>query len=252
MGACMNKKLQKIMKEFIDDFLEKKKDPILKEYIVKRSIPIVYFGDFEAYKKSKRKIVTIGLNPSDGEFPDNERRFQIINFNKGNEEENVLNLYKTLNDYFKVNPYSWFKRGEYVLNTLGATYYQEPLYDCGFKRNDTALHLDIYSSIATQPTWNRLGTLVKKEIQNIELFRKLLNYLDPDIILISTNKNVFNQCFGDFSLIKERSRIGSNNYYVRKYIKNNKQVLWFSNINGTAFGLSHEFIKKSVSELMNK
>lgn len=246
----MNQKLQKIMKEFINDFLVKKKDPDLKSCIVKKSIPIVYFGDFEAYRKSKRKIVTIGLNPSNNEFPENEKRFQFINFSKGDENDNVFSLYNTLNDYFKVNPYSWFKRGEYVLNTLGATYYEAPLYDLGFKNNDTALHLDIYSSIATAPTWNGLGASAKKKIQNIELFRKLLNYLDPDIILISTNKQVFKQCFGDFSFVDER--LDKNNYYIRKYVKGNKELLWVYNVRGIAFGLSHEFIKESVTELMHK
>ena len=137
-----------------------------------------------------------------------------------------------------------------MLNTLGATYYEAPLYDLGFKNNDTALHLDIYSSIATAPTWNGLGASAKKKIQNIELFRKLLNYLDPDIILISTNKQVFKQCFGDFSFVDER--LDKNNYYIRKYVKGNKELLWVYNVRGIAFGLSHEFIKESVTELMHK
>lgn len=39
-----------------------------KSYVVNPAIPIIYFGDEPAYRKSKIKVVTVYLNTSDNEF----------------------------------------------------------------------------------------------------------------------------------------------------------------------------------------
>ena len=61
----------------------------------------------------------------------------------------------------------------------------------GFENYDTAVHIDIYSSIATDPTWGNLDAGVKNELQNITLFKELLQYLNPDVILVSVNRDIF-------------------------------------------------------------
>src|SRR4051812_23219231 len=45
------------------------------EFVVKPSVPILFFGDLQRYLSSPVRIVTVGLNPSRIEFPC-EARFQ--------------------------------------------------------------------------------------------------------------------------------------------------------------------------------
>jgi len=91
----MDKKISQLFEKFIDDFLNKNDNALCNKHIVKNSIPIVYFGNSEEYKRSKRKIVTIGLNPSNNEF--SEKRFENIDFMKGNCKDNIASLHNTLN-----------------------------------------------------------------------------------------------------------------------------------------------------------
>ena len=248
----MDKKLSLLFEKFIDDFLNKNDNALCNKHIVKNSIPIVYFGNLEKYKRSKRKIVTIGLNPSNNEFA--EKRFEIIDFKNGSRKDNIASLHNTLNRYFEVNPYNkWFYNGEYVLNVLGATYYKNQIYDMGFENYDTAVHIDIYSSIATDPTWGKLDAGVKNELQNITLFKELLQYLNPDVILVSVNRDIFNQCFYDYSFVE--ARLQNQNLptmlYIKKYVHSSgTQLLWVYNNRGKAFGLSHNFIKDNVPSLV--
>jgi hypothetical protein len=39
------------------------------DQVVTPSMPILYFGDFDAYRASDIRVVTVGLNPSLAEFP---------------------------------------------------------------------------------------------------------------------------------------------------------------------------------------
>jgi hypothetical protein len=88
---------------------------------VPNSIPILHFGDVEAYAKSEPKIITVGLNPSLAEFSENEDRF-------GHEVRQSLNpatLRQALSNYFRINPYRrWFNRSyETFLQHFGASFY---------------------------------------------------------------------------------------------------------------------------------
>jgi hypothetical protein len=42
-------------------------------FLVKPSIPILFFGDSNRYFDSKLKVITLGLNPSRKEFPEPDR-----------------------------------------------------------------------------------------------------------------------------------------------------------------------------------
>lgn len=248
----MDKKLSGLYRKFIDDFLKKNDNPLCKGCIVKDSIPIVHFGNLENYQNSMRRILTIGLNPSNNEFT--EKRFEIIDFKKGNERDNIERLHSTLNKYFEVNPYNkWFYNNEFVLNVLGATYYENPVYDTGFENYDKAVHIDIYSSIATDPTWGKLNGSVKSEMQNIVLFSELLQYLNPDIILVSFNRDIFNQCFYEYDFAEARfqNKDSPTQFYLKKYVHSSgTQLLWGYNYKGKAFALSHSFIKDNVPEMI--
>lgn len=123
----------------------------------------------------------------------------------------------------------------------------------GFENYDTAVHIDIYSSIATDPTWGNLDAGVKNELQNITLFKELLQYLNPDVILVSVNRDIFNQCFYDYSFVETRLQNQDlpTMLYIKKYVHSTgTQLLWVYNNRGKAFGLSHNFIKVNVPSLV--
>ena len=62
--------LNKIIEEYIIDFIAKRNDPALKKVIVENSIPIIWFGNINKYLDSEKRILTVGLNPSNIEFPE--------------------------------------------------------------------------------------------------------------------------------------------------------------------------------------
>lgn len=232
-----------IIKAYIEDFIQKNNNKDLNQYIVKNSIPVIWFGDIEKYKYSKKKIITIGLNPSNDEFI--EDRFKIINFADRDMNKNIDSLKNTLNVYFHNNPYKlWFSRGEHVLNAFDASYYD--------KFNNTAIHIDIYTAIATNPTWGKLNKNIKEKLQRTDLFNMLLDYLNPDIILVSVNKAIFEKIFKDFALDDEKYEKENNKstFYIRKYHKDKKLLFWIFNNRGTAFGLSYKFMDKNIREML--
>ncbi len=159
-----------IIDEYWKDFQEKKNNAATKDFIVNPSIPIIWFGDIEKYMSSsnKLKIVTVALNPSVLEFnekksnvnPEISLRFsQCAEINLKNEklsDEDKKNFYNSLNNYFESNPYDkWFNNFEKILNSLKATYGGKMNVDNTPYENQ-AIHIDIFSAIATNPTWGKL------------------------------------------------------------------------------------------------
>ena len=147
--------------------------------VIPGMIPIVWFGDYEAYSSSPTKIITVGLNPSDREFGNPTQPCTSLRFPAYT--GCVCSLIKALNGYFHINPYNdWFKSGfEPILNGLNASYY-------GGKTN-TALHTDICSPWATNPTWSKLPRAERETLmkEGFPLWMKLIQKLAPDIILFS-------------------------------------------------------------------
>ena len=107
----------------------------------------------KSYETSPKKVVTVALNPSLKEFE--EDRFDIVDLQKSNV---TIKLSQTLNLYFKRHPYSWFKDFERVLSSFNTSYYET--------KENTAIHIDIYSAIATNPTWGGLSDTEKKGHQS--------------------------------------------------------------------------------------
>jgi len=229
--------LSNIMQEYISDFLNKQNLP----YVVTPSIPIVWFGDMEEYNKSPTKIVTVGLNPSLDEFT--EKRFDIIDLKRSDATDKLA---RTLNLYFKDNPYMrWFDGFERVISMLDASYKEN-------KATNTAIHIDIYSAIATNPKWSGLLPNEKKDLQRIDLFKKLLNHLNPDIILFSVNKEVFDDVFYQYKLEKSVENIGGKpGIFIRKYSYLNKILISGRNMKGTPFGgLSNDNLQETMKEII--
>ena len=72
-------------------------------FIVKPSLPILYFGDINAYFSSNFKVVTAALNPSDAEFK--EFKNSDPSYIRFPEYDNTIEtLQSSLNNYFKKKP----------------------------------------------------------------------------------------------------------------------------------------------------
>lgn len=154
-------------------------------------VPILYFGDFEGFKMSACRIVTVALNPSLAEFPEASpfQRFPSLRSYSKCYHDN-FRLQKAYNEYFKINPYrKWFGNFEMVLNGFDASFFDS----CGYK--NTALHTDLLSPVATNPTWSKLNKTDKDTIskRGVDLWHSLIRFLDPDILIISVAKRYLDQ-----------------------------------------------------------
>lgn len=159
-------------------------------FVVMPSLPILYFGDTVSYKNSSIKIVTVGKNPSVNEFRLKKTDdYSFIRFPKWN--ENDKNLQESLDSYFENNPLkSWFSSFEPILNGLNASYYK------GSKLN-RAIHTDICSPLATNPTWSLLNDNQRETLfkEGIILWKQLIEELQPDFLFVSIPKNLFHEIF---------------------------------------------------------
>lgn len=246
----MDKELSRIIDLYWADYVEHKEKP----FVVNPSIPIIWFGDMEAYKKSKLRVVTVALNPSDKEFrKDNQLSFfrfkngeKIHSKTKLDETEKSI-LKETLSNYFKDEPYdNWFNCFEKPLNALDSS------YKCG---ENIALHIDIYTALATNPTW---GGLKKEEKQMLtdgnarskELFNSLMEYLSPDVILYSANKTEFKKTF---SLTKNDCikcyPSSSKGFNIEVYRYQKHFIITGRNNYGKPFKLKDEFVKQTLTQI---
>ncbi|MGA7676435.1 MAG: hypothetical protein WCA78_15485 [Rhizomicrobium sp.] len=175
--------LRPIYERAISHYREFRTEP----WVVNPSIPILYFGDLRAYAASALKIVTVGLNPSNVEFEG--QRFGI-------EVQRSLEpdtLEQALCGYFQLRPYCrWFNRAfETLLQPLGASFYgaRYPSRHPRWWRvqPNTALHTDIGTPLATDPTWSKLARDAKARLRATgrPLWMDLIEALKPDLILIS-------------------------------------------------------------------
>ena len=158
--------------------------------------PILFFGDLDAYRNSPLRVVTVGLNPSLKEFPADDpfRRFPLDGNDGDREPDRYLNA---MSAYFRTDPYaSWFGTFKPLLNGAGSSYYAG-------KAVSTALHTDICSPVATDPTWTGLGKTERKtlEADGGPLWRMLLEVLRPQVVLLSVAKDHLGRI--DFNPISE-------------------------------------------------
>lgn len=151
--------------------------------IVTESMPILYFGDSVRYLASECRMVTAGLNPSRTEFPERHRnaRFASIPNLPTDCPSNVsLAQYRqALDAYFRTYPYRWFTCFRTVLAGLGASYNES--------QPNGALHTDLCSPLATDPTWSGLSPQVQLSLQaeGTRLWHSLIAALRPHVVIIS-------------------------------------------------------------------
>jgi hypothetical protein len=159
-------------------------------FAVKPSLPILYFGDTEAYRDSQRRIVTVGKNPSLYEFRmKNGKGCSYYRFPQWDPAKS--NLREVLDSYYRTKPYSeWFRSYENVLNGFDASYF--PSGSFRFR----SLHTDICSPLATDPTWSNLPRNSQDMLfqGGYELWKQLIELLQPDIILVSIPRRLVETC----------------------------------------------------------
>jgi hypothetical protein len=151
--------------------------------VVRPAIPILYFGNLPRYEASPLKVITVALNPSHHEFPVHDRfaRFRpAAGIAAGAIDPSAHPAYRAaLDGYFMDQPYMrWFGWFEHVLLGMGASYR-------GGQEN-TVLHTDLCSPLATDPTWSKLnGQQDLLTLDGMALWHRLVDYLVPDVVVIS-------------------------------------------------------------------
>lgn len=176
---------KKLLQQAVDHYNELKHHG----FIVPNSLPILFFGDIERYKKQEFKVITAAINPSFYEFQKNNSdfsyKYRFPNYNNSLEslELSYNNYFKRSNNYYS----GWFgkrikgrKGFEAVLNGIGFSFFS----DRNFK---IALHTDICSPLATKELW---GKLTKEEKEILEkkgkpIWTKTVKELEPNLILFS-------------------------------------------------------------------
>jgi len=156
------------------------------EHLVRPSVPILFFGDSDRYLGSQVRVLTVGLNPSREEFPraDPLLRFRAAVQLQDDAETDLSRYIASLNEYFRTNPYRrWFDPAfEQMLNGVGTSYYDG--------RASVALHTDLCSPLATDPTWSGLDRReqIALEGSGRTLWHDLVRALQPDLVLISVRR----------------------------------------------------------------
>lgn len=145
--------------QYIHDRLTR--NPPAKSSIVKRSTPVLAFGDlFSSH------AATLGLNPSSLEFLDSRGRLldgdarRLATLKSLNLDEladatsnHAEQIAEECARYFERNPFrKWFNQLEPMLNKVGASYY-----------NRTACHVDLVQW-ATKPKWRGLSSAVRRRL----------------------------------------------------------------------------------------
>lgn len=159
-------------------------------FVVSPSLPVLYFGDLEAYSRSPLRIITVGKNPSAREF-DRDKKGRFERFPRWTGKSNSLVC--SLNEYFRVNPYmEWFRPSfSRILEGMDASF-------CGAKTN-TALHTDLCSPLGTDPGWSGLcsAQMALLEEEGEALWRSLVDELRPQVMLVSVPLKLYEKSFGD-------------------------------------------------------
>ncbi len=196
--------------EYYQNYKEEKwKDSRKKGKITDPSIPVLFFGNLNQYRKSKHRIITVGLNPSEQEFPQGFSRFKggeelykKVTLNEGDTQKYLA----ILSNYFSATnfTYEWFDSYEVLLNSIGASYYAR-------KTKNIALHTDICTPLATSPTWRDCPPQMRKELSNkgAIIWDRLIKLLEPHLVLISVkqehlNKIKFGKEWTKFHTIKNK------------------------------------------------
>ena len=150
--------------------------------ITNPSIPIIYFGDYVQYQKSYPKVITVSLNPSHNEFPQNSRftRFkeaEKLNVSSTLNENEIITYLNSMNNYFKNNPNNWFDSYNPILDGLNTSLYPNT-------SGNNSLHTNLCSPFATDIAWSKLKNSAQYTFsrEGRKFWHRLIEILEPDMI----------------------------------------------------------------------
>lgn len=214
--------------------------------ILQNSTPVICFGDL-----FNSKTATLGLNPSNKEFVDNNNNFLSGNdlrfqdcfslyqkdLTKLGAEETELVLHNCT-DYFKINPYrKWFDVLEKnILKKINVSYY-----------NNTCCHLDIVQW-ATSKKWGEVDKINRDILLNSDYPFLIQQLENQEINLLLVNGisvfNILNE--REHLIIQQDETIRISNetcrmikFYFQKENKNINGIAWSKNIQSSV-GLTSE------------
>lgn len=157
---------------------------LVQSCLVTPSVPILFFGDLDAYRSSRLRVVSVGLNPSRVEFPTDD---PFMRFRRAEHAcpavlsgQNYDDYLGALKRYFREQPYRrWFSSIEPILQGMASSFYEG--------QANTALHTDLCSPLATDPTWSNLpgGVQTRLAASGYALWERLVTELAPHVLLIS-------------------------------------------------------------------
>lgn len=239
-------KINDLVNEVEQDFERLKALPETAKIVVPDSMPILWFGDLEAYEKSDLRVLTVSKNPSDAEFGENQRFKNLSALTKrgGALSVNIEDYKSALNQYFRYNPSRWFKQLAKFLPIFNASYTGE---------KNVAIHVDLFTPIATRPVWPGLSKMQQEQFDS--KFEKLVNVLQPDVLITSLSasnlKILLKNLGNEYTLIFDKNEPGKSAKYVRAYRVNHRLIVINGrNFQGTYFGgMSGEFVKNALSEI---
>lgn len=222
-------------------------------FVVAPSIPILFFGDSRAYFESKVKVITVGLNPSRVEFPDGDRYLRFAKARDVYPRIMAGDFYQeyleALDGYFSNHPYgAWFNSFEPMLKGLGASYYKGA--------PNTALHTDLCSPLATDPTWSRLSREQMERLrpEGTALWHRLVETLMPDLIIVSVAEgHLDNIHFARAGVWETVHTVERENPYRVKLVglklgSGKKTALVFGRAANTPFGTVSNADKRRIGE----
>lgn len=204
--------------------------------------PIMWFGDHNLYFKSNLKVITVAINPSDVEFPSTINRFPAYNPSY----HSHIDYLKALDQYFTIEPYiSWFRVYENALHGLNATYGGKMCpnsYNADLQDTNTALHIDYDAPVATVPTWGNLSKMEQTAITNhySSFFNNLIEYLNPDVILVSVATHKLNDIVRTLGLVWCKNLIKKGRVVAKIYLNKGKVLIAGQNRGTPMASLSNE------------
>jgi len=204
------------MDEQLYSLVDRLNDPtLLKTNVISWGCPVPSFGDL-----ANSKIATIGLNPSNREFVDEngeelngtDRRFHTLSslgikcWAEAKQQHLDLIL-RLCREYFNRNPYDrWFKKLDYLISGTSMSYYFPSSQAC---------HLDLIP-YATSVKWTNLTTEQRSSL--LELTGDSLGILlkeSPVELLVLNGKTVVDN-FGKISNIQFDTKLMENWMLPRK------------------------------------
>jgi len=190
--------------------------------IISWSTPIPYFGNF-----NNSKIATLGINPSNREFTDNNNHIlknnrlhslYSLKINDWSElnQDHLSKILDSCNNYFENNPYSnWFNKLEFLLADTPYSYYF-PL--------SNVCHLDLIP-IATEKKWSGLSIDIQKCLLNkcADILGNIVKESKLEYLILNGTTVISN--FEKISNVSLNKKL-ENNWKLKR--SNGKDVLGYS------------------------